>query len=269
VCNDKKVGIDLKPSDLNPSSNPETIGNLIYGVGSPHDTWSPTDTDSQKTVVITLPDVNGVPAGEYPIMEIKLKSTENLGQVTVKIFDEAGKKVFEDVYDSTTMKIRPTVPGTTIVLYFSKPASPIYDLQVFACVPEETVTPPAVVTEVTIPEKVTKPEKVTGTVPATQPRTEVVTTPVIIPEGTTKPPFVCKDQKVRVDLIATDLVPSSNKDSVINLVYGLGSPSDSWKPSGDDFQKVLIINLPDINGVEAVNIPSWRLSSNQEAIVAQ
>jgi hypothetical protein len=217
VCNDKKVGIDLKPSDLNPSSNPETIGNLIYGVGSPHDAWSPTDTDSKKTVEITLPDVNGVPAGEYPIMEVKLKPTGKLGPVTIKIFKD-GILVFEDVYNSTPMKIRPTVPGTTIVLYFTEPANPVYDLQVFACVPEARVTTPAVteivtkpgtvpeaptvplvtgietkpVTETQGPVKSTTPGKVSeGTAPQTTPgKVSKGTVPQTQPpEGTTKPRF--------------------------------------------------------------------------------
>ena len=98
VCNDKKVLIDLKPSDLSPSSNPESINNLVYGVGSPHDTWSPSNTDTKKTVEITLPDVNGVKAGVYPIMEVKLKPTGELGPVTIKIFDQGGNKVFEVSY---------------------------------------------------------------------------------------------------------------------------------------------------------------------------
>jgi len=67
----------------------------VYGVGSPQDTWSPLPGDSQKTVEITLPDVNGVPAGEYPIMEVKVTPTGNLGPVTVQIFDNDGNKVFE------------------------------------------------------------------------------------------------------------------------------------------------------------------------------
>ena len=43
---------------------------------------------------ITLPDVNGVPAGQYDIMEVKIKPTGNLGPVTVQILDKNGVVVF-------------------------------------------------------------------------------------------------------------------------------------------------------------------------------
>jgi len=45
-------------------------------------------------VNITLPDVNGVPAGQYDIMEVKIKPTGNLGPVTVQILDKSGVVVF-------------------------------------------------------------------------------------------------------------------------------------------------------------------------------
>lgn len=98
VCADQKVQVNLDVSNLTPSSNPGSINNLVYGVGSPSETWSPEDTDSKKTVLINLPAVNGVPAGEYPIMEVKLKPTGELGPVTVKIFDKDGNVVFEVSY---------------------------------------------------------------------------------------------------------------------------------------------------------------------------
>jgi len=34
------------------------------------------------------------------------------------------------------MKIRPSTPGTTITLIFSQPLTGVYDLEVFACIPE-------------------------------------------------------------------------------------------------------------------------------------
>jgi len=103
ACKDKKVEVELDDVNLNSASNPDTVSNLIYGVGSPKDTWSPVEDDPDKALEINLPEVNGVPAGQYDIMEVKIKPTGNLGPVTVKIFDAAGNKVF-DVSDIFKIK---------------------------------------------------------------------------------------------------------------------------------------------------------------------
>jgi len=94
-CKDKKEEVPLDVSNLNPSSNPQDINNLVNGVGSPKNTWQPTDSDTAKTVKITLPEVNGVPPGQYDIMEVKIKPTGELGPVTVQILDKNGDVVYE------------------------------------------------------------------------------------------------------------------------------------------------------------------------------
>jgi hypothetical protein len=95
VCKDKKERIDLDVSNLIPSSNADTIDNIVFENGSPHDTWQPSDDDNEKTLEIDLPVVNGVSPRDYQIMEIKVKPTGNLGPVTVRIFDEKWTPVFE------------------------------------------------------------------------------------------------------------------------------------------------------------------------------
>jgi hypothetical protein len=135
TCKDKKVEVNLDVANLKPSSNADNVGYLISGLGSPHNNWEPTTRDSVKTLEITLPDFNGIPAGEYPIIEVKVKPTGNLGPVTVQIFDKDGNKVFEDVYNSTPMKITSGTSGTKIILSFSEKVTGIYDLQIFTCAP--------------------------------------------------------------------------------------------------------------------------------------
>jgi len=71
VCNGKEVRLDL---DV--------------------DSFKPTDYNG-KTLQIPLPDVNGVPAGGYDIMNITFKPTgEVIGPVTVKILDENSNELF-------------------------------------------------------------------------------------------------------------------------------------------------------------------------------
>ena len=105
-CKDKKEQVPLDVSNLKPSSNPQDINNLVDGEGKPQNTWQPTEDDTKKTVVITLPDVNGVPPGQYDIMEVKIKPTGDLGPVTVQILDKNGDVVYE-------------VNTTLITLYFT------------------------------------------------------------------------------------------------------------------------------------------------------
>ena len=94
VCKDKKERLELDESNLNPSSNSDSIGNIVFGNGNPHNTWQSTDDDTDKTLEIYLPDVNGVPPGDYQIMEVKVKPTGELGPVTVQILDQDNNEVF-------------------------------------------------------------------------------------------------------------------------------------------------------------------------------
>jgi hypothetical protein len=69
VCNGKEEQINLGPSSL------ERI--------------------DEKTWKIYVPDVNGVSAGLYEIMNITFQTDGNLGPFTVKIVDGNGVVVFE------------------------------------------------------------------------------------------------------------------------------------------------------------------------------
>jgi hypothetical protein len=251
-CEDKKVPVDLESSNLKPSSNPEKIDNLVYGVGSPRNTWSPLPGDSVKTVEITLPDVNGVPAGDYPIMEVEVKPTGELGLVTVQIFDKNGNKVFEDEYNSTPMQIPPNVPGTLIILIFSDSLTGIYDLQVFACVPLgtteiETSAKPGIST----PVIGTSPVPPTGSTPPPASTKSTPLIPVItnsegvIPITYATTPAGCTETEIMsIFDMAYNLVASSNYDEVLNILPGYGSDTDYWIPANDDTSKSLTISMP-------------------------
>lgn len=69
VCNGKEEQVNLGPSSLKPVDD--------------------------KTWKIDLPDVNGVPAGQYEIMNVTFKTDGSVGPFTVKIVDEDGVVVFE------------------------------------------------------------------------------------------------------------------------------------------------------------------------------
>ena len=86
------VVVTTNVSDLIPSSNPGTIGNVIPGAPN---TWSPTPGDENPSVTIKLPEVNGVPAGNYPIMQVELTPVGELGPVTVTLVGKDGSVVFE------------------------------------------------------------------------------------------------------------------------------------------------------------------------------
>ena len=90
-----EVVVKIDGSDLTPSSNPSTIDNVIPGVGGPDKTWSPKSRDENPSVKIKLPEVNGVPAGDYPIMKVELTPVGELGPVTVTIVGKNGSVVFE------------------------------------------------------------------------------------------------------------------------------------------------------------------------------
>jgi hypothetical protein len=236
VCKDKKVQVDLFASDLFPSSNTDKKNNLVDGVGNKHNTWEPTKDDPKKTVEILLTrSVNGVPAGSYPIMEIKVKPTGNLGPVNVAIYDDDRSNVYEDVYNSTPMKIRTVAEGTLVILTFSEPLTGIYDLQVFACVPE---VQPTTVGLTTGKE---------GTTPG-----YVSTTPAVT-QRFTSTPYPCKLKEVIATIDVSNLKPSSNKETVGNLIPGQGDSRNTWVPT--DTIKTLTITLPEVNGVSPDKFP--------------
>jgi len=68
---------------------------VVPGIGSPSKTWSPTPEDQHPSVTIKLSEVNGVPAGDYPIIQVELTPVGELGPVTVKIVGKDGNVTFE------------------------------------------------------------------------------------------------------------------------------------------------------------------------------
>ncbi len=54
----------------------------------------PSIVSPDNNVVVNMPDVFGVPATVYRIMEIIIEKTKNVFPVTVIIYDEHGKTVF-------------------------------------------------------------------------------------------------------------------------------------------------------------------------------
>jgi hypothetical protein len=162
-CELTEVPILKDVSSIKPSSSPETVGNLLPGVGSAEKPWTP--TDSKPSLTVTLPEVNGKQPNEYPLMAVDFKSVGPLPTVTVTVLDENGKIVFEGKFTDTPISIQPPVSGTTLVITFDAPV-PIYGLTVLACVPLVTTLPPS---------ETTKP--VVGT---TTPVVVETTTPVVI-----------------------------------------------------------------------------------------
>ena len=89
MCKDKEELLDLDVIDLTPSSTTDNIDNIFSKDST--NTWQPAD---DETLEINLPDVNDKSAGEYDIMSVTFKTTDNIGPVTVKILDQHGAEVF-------------------------------------------------------------------------------------------------------------------------------------------------------------------------------
>jgi len=78
--------------NIQASSNPESILNMLPKSGV-RENWTPSPDDKRPTVVVTLPDVNGVPPDEYEVMTIKIKA-ENFNTVKVTVTDSEDNIVF-------------------------------------------------------------------------------------------------------------------------------------------------------------------------------
>jgi hypothetical protein len=218
VCKDKKERIDLDVSNLVPSSNTDTIDNIVFENGNPDNTWQPGDDDIDKYLQIDLPtSADGVPPGDYQIMEVKIKPTGNLGPVTVKIFDENWEPVFEELYNSTPMQIRPSVPGTYIVLYFSGPLTGIYDLEVFACVP-----PPTTVTGV--PSRPSSRSTTRRPTASTTRKSTIATKPPTVTEGVPTVPLVT--------VTGIETKPVATQVTVKQTTAGTVKPTTPGVPTG-------------------------------------
>ncbi len=63
---------------------------------------TPSAVPGENSVVVNLPDVNGVSPPDYQIMEIIVENTESIFPITVLIYDESGNEVY-----SVSVVIRP------------------------------------------------------------------------------------------------------------------------------------------------------------------
>jgi hypothetical protein len=95
ACKQTEVVVKTDVSNLTPSSNPDTVGNVIPGVGGKDNPWTPSPEDTKPSLTVNLPEVNGVPAGEYPIMKVDLTPVGDAGTITVTILDKDNNPVFE------------------------------------------------------------------------------------------------------------------------------------------------------------------------------
>jgi len=93
ACDLTEVVVKTAVSNLVTSSNGADVGKLIPGGGDQNNPWSPAPGDETPKVTINLPPVNGVPAGEYTIMEIDL-TPGDVVTITVTIKDKSGNPVF-------------------------------------------------------------------------------------------------------------------------------------------------------------------------------
>ena len=85
--------VDDIEDNIEPSSNPDDVSNVVPKKAFVPDFWIPSPDDDQPTVRITLPDVNGVPPTDYEVMRIIIKA-QNFGTVTVTITDPEDNTVF-------------------------------------------------------------------------------------------------------------------------------------------------------------------------------
>jgi hypothetical protein len=224
-------------------------------VGSKDKPWTPSPGDTNPSLTVYLPDVNGVPAGVYPIMKVDLTPIGDAGTITVVILDKDNNPVFEGKFTNTPITISPAVAGTTIVISFTNP-TPIYDLKVVACVPPVTevpvttgVTPELPTTTIVIiettPVVVTEVTEVTVVTKVTQPPTET--------EAPSTTPYPCTLQEVVVSTGVTNISPSSG--DVRKLIPGGGDKFNPWTPGANDDRPKITIKLPEVNGVPAGEYP--------------
>ena len=94
ACDLTEVVVKTDVSNLVTSSNSADVDKLIPGGGDEKNPWSPAPGDETPKVTINLPPVNGVPAGEYTIMDIDLTPLGDVGTITVTIKDKNGNPVF-------------------------------------------------------------------------------------------------------------------------------------------------------------------------------
>lgn len=63
---------------------------------------SPSAVPGENSVVVNLPDVNGVSPPDYQIMEVIVENTGSIFPITVLIYDESGHEIY-----SVSVVIRP------------------------------------------------------------------------------------------------------------------------------------------------------------------
>jgi len=93
ACNEVDVMTVANIEDnIDTSSNPDDVSNIVPKPGTP-DYWTPSPDDDTPTILVTLPDVNGVPPSDYEVMSIKIKA-QNFDTVTVTVTDSQDNIVF-------------------------------------------------------------------------------------------------------------------------------------------------------------------------------
>lgn len=88
--------VDDMEDNLEPSSNPNDVSNVIPKEGVP-DVWTPSSGEKEPSIRVRLPEVNGVPPEEYELMKIEIKAF-HFELVTVTVTDSDEKVVFNVRY---------------------------------------------------------------------------------------------------------------------------------------------------------------------------
>ena len=84
--------VDNIEDNLDASSNPESVSNIVPKKGAP-DYWKPSPDDDEPTLRVTLPAVNGVSPKDYEVMVVRIKA-ESFDMVTVTVTDTEDNVVF-------------------------------------------------------------------------------------------------------------------------------------------------------------------------------
>jgi len=95
ACAETEVDImtvDNIEGHLDPSSNPADISNIVPRAGV-RDDWNPSSDDTQPTIRVDLPDVNGIPPTDYRLTTLRVVA-DNFALVTVTVTDANDNVVF-------------------------------------------------------------------------------------------------------------------------------------------------------------------------------
>ena len=86
------------------SSNNDNVLNVLPNYGSNTDFWIPDDTDDQKTLTVSMPDLTSegrsVPPEEYLTAEIRIRSNGRIGITVVKAYDIDDVNIYEVRFES-------------------------------------------------------------------------------------------------------------------------------------------------------------------------